>query len=120
MNDKGQRWSSFLARRWVRVVIKMALVALAAGAAIVFFGICVPFSLLALELTHYRGLAGIVYVWAGALFGLVFGGASSAYSLARSPRLVTRYYLWLMGVLLMLSLLHLAWYSAMPELFAHI
>jgi hypothetical protein len=85
--------------RWLRGTVKTLLVLLAAGLSVAFFGICVPFFLLAMQVLPSLGVGGVVYVLAGGLFGLLFGGIASARSLARSPRLLPRSYLILTGAL---------------------
>lgn len=71
---------------------RVLLVACMAALSALFFGICVPFLLLALKVLPSLSYAGVVYVFGGGLFGLLFGGITSATSLARSERPVTRYY----------------------------
>jgi len=61
------------------------------------------------------GVAGIIYVWAGGMVGLLFGGITSVYSLSKSNRLVTRYYLILMFSLLILSFAYLICYVVMMK-----
>jgi len=74
------------------LVRRVLLVACMAALCALFFGLCVPFLLLALKILPSLGVAGVIYVFAGGLFGLLFGGITSATSLARSERPMTRYY----------------------------
>ena len=68
-----------------------------------FFGLCVPFFLLAVKVLPSLSYAGVVYVFAGGLFGALFGGITSAVSLARSERPVTRYYVIALSALAILT-----------------
>jgi hypothetical protein len=74
-------------------LLKVLLVVGMSALSVVFFGICVPFTLVAVKAVRSRGVAGVIYLVAAGLFGLLFGGITSAVSLARSERLVTRYYI---------------------------
>lgn len=71
---------------------RVLLVACMAALSAFFFGLCVPFLLLALKVLPSLSYAGVIYLFVGGLFGLLFGGITSAISLARSERPVTRYY----------------------------
>jgi hypothetical protein len=76
----------------LRVVAHTAQVLTAGALCAFFFGICVPFFLVAtVPSLPYRGLAALVYVYSGGLLGLLFGALSSAVSLRRTERWTTRY-----------------------------
>jgi len=74
------------------LVRRVLLVACMSALSALFFGICLPFFLLAMKVLPSLSYAGVIYVFVGGLFGLLFGGITSATSLARSERPVTRYY----------------------------
>lgn len=99
----------FLEKTAVRIVIKTLLVLIVTPVSALFFGLCVPFFLLSMEVLPSFGVGSVIYVFAGGLAGLLFGGISSIVSLARSPKLVTPYYIVL---LVSLSVLTLAYYVA--------
>ena len=88
-----------------RVLLVLGMSALST----LFFGLCVPFFLLGVKVLPSLGLAGVIYVFVGGLFGLLFGGITSAVSLARSERPVTRYYVITFGAL---AILTIAYYAA--------
>lgn len=96
--------------RRARAAVKVLLVLVAAGLSTAFFGLCVPFFLLAAEVLPSLGVAGVVYVAVGGLAGLVFGATTAALSLRRSPRLVTRAYVLLVGALSLLTLAYVVAY----------
>ena len=73
--------------RWIRAL----QVILAALLGVPVFGLCVPFTLLELRLVPSFGLANMVYVIAGAVVGLVAGGAGGAYTLRGEALLPRRY-----------------------------
>ena len=74
------------------LALRTSLVVAMAALCTVFFGLCVPFFLLAMKVLPSLSYAGVVYLFAGGLFGLLFGGITSAVSLSRSERPITRYY----------------------------
>jgi hypothetical protein len=101
--------------RWPSVRRALLVLCMAALSAL-FFGICVPFFLLAMKVLPSLSYAGVVYVLAGGLFGLLFGGVTSAVSLARSERPVTRYYAVLFGTLAALTLAYYVAYLKLETL----
>jgi hypothetical protein len=109
-----------LQKKGVRAAIKTLLVLFATALSVLFFGICVPFFLLGFGILPSLGVAGVVYLIAGAAFGLLFAGISSGVSLARSPRLLTPYYLVLVAALAIATLSFYVLYMSMAEKFAHI
>lgn len=89
--------------RWPTIRRALLVLCMAALSAL-FFGICLPFFLLAMKILPSLSYAGVIYVLVGGLFGLLFGGVTSAVSLSRSDRPVTRYYAVLFGTLAALTL----------------
>ena len=106
--------------RTARITIKVLAVLLATFGSTVVFGFFLPFFLLAMDILPSLGVGGVVYLLAGGAFGLLFGATSTAVSLATSPRLFTRYFVWLVGVLLLLSVAFGICWMAMQERFAHV
>jgi hypothetical protein len=84
-----------------------------------FFGICLPLLLLSLEVLPSLGVAGVIYIFGGGLFGLLFGGVTSAISLARSERPVTRYYAVLFIALAILTAAYYVAYMNLDALQRH-
>jgi len=111
---------AFFRVRWVRATTKALLVVLAACLSTLFFGFCLPFFCLAFEILPSLGVGGVVYFFGGAAFGLLFGGISTAVSLARSSRLVTRYYKVLLGTLCGLVVAYVVCWATMTESFSHV
>lgn len=91
------------------LIRKVLLVACMAALCTLFFGFCVPFLLLGLKVLPSLSYAGVIYVFVGGLFGLLFGGITSAISLGRSERPVTRYYA---ALFITLAILSAAYYVA--------
>lgn len=106
--------------RPVRITLKVLLVLLATSLSVVFFGFCVPFFLLSAEVLPSLGVAGVLYVGVGGLAGLLFGAVTTAVSLGRSPRLVTRTYLVLVGTLSVLTLAYFVAYLNVDWLQRHL
>jgi hypothetical protein len=107
-------------KKKVRIPLKALLILIATFTSGVFFGLFLPFFLLAMEIVPHYGLGSVVYIYGGVIFGCLFGGISSICSLCRNKGVVTRYYLIMMGTLLALSAAYLICYLAMTERFAHI
>lgn len=84
---------SFFEKRSVRVLAKVFLGLLAVSLSGLFFGLCVPFFLLAMGILPRIGTAGVVYVMGGGAFGVLLGGIFSAVSFAKSPKWLPRSYL---------------------------
>lgn len=112
--------SGVFERKAARIVIKVLLVLLAVAAGALFFGICLPFFLLSLEVLPSLGVAGLIYVAGGGLAGMVLAGTTSAVTLARSPRLVTPVYAALLGSLLALIFVYYVAYMNIEALHRHL
>lgn len=102
----------------VRKIVRAFLIILAVSLAVPVFGLCIPFTLLALRVLPSMGVGGAVYVIAGAIVGLVVGlvGATST---LRGPTLWTRRYVAFVAALaLVLAVAGVAarWFDA----FAHV
>jgi hypothetical protein len=69
-----------------------------------------------MEILPSLGVGGVVYVFGGGLVGLLFAGITSAYSLARSKKLVTPYYVILLGSLSVLTLVYYMAYMNIEQL----
>lgn len=102
------------------LIIKLLLVLLATTLSTTVLGLFIPFALIASNILPYMGVAGIVYLIGGGTIGLLFGSISSAVSLFKSEKLVTRYYIILMICLMIISLLYLISYFIFPEAYSHI
>ena len=107
-------------KQGVRAALKTLLVLLVTSLSIAFFGLCLPFFALAFGILPSLGVGGVIYFAVGGVFGLLFGGISSACSLARSERLVTRYYRDLFITLVVLVVAYVVCYATMTERFAHV
>ncbi|MBK7399759.1 MAG: hypothetical protein IPJ34_26765 [Myxococcales bacterium] len=108
------------AHRGGRIAFKSALVLAVATLSAGFFGLCVPFFLLSMQILPGLGVAGVLYVFGGGLGGLLFGAVSSGVSLSRTDRLVTRYYAILFATLAILSLGYLVAYLNIEALQRHV
>jgi hypothetical protein len=97
------------ARPLVRLLVRVLLVLFAGALSTLFFGLCLPFFLLGVKALPSLGVGGVVYVFAGGTFGLLFGLVSTGVSLGRAQTLVSRYYV---GLLVTLAVLTLAYYVA--------
>jgi len=96
-----------LESRAARIGIKTALVLLAIALSLLFFGLCLPLLLVVAGVLPNLGLGSVVYLFLGGVGGLLFGGISSACSLARSKELVTEYCWKLLATLSVLSIFYL-------------
>lgn len=103
-----------------RITIKVLAVLLVTFGSTVVFGFFLPFFLLAMDILPSLGIGGVVYFLGGGVFGLLLGVTSTTVSLGRSPRLLTRYSVWLFGVLIGLSLAFVICWLTMQERFAHV
>ncbi|MBN2498987.1 MAG: hypothetical protein JXR96_30640 [Deltaproteobacteria bacterium] len=120
MAEEAGSGQGILSRRAVRVTIKVLLAVFATALSTLFFGLMLPIFLLAMEILPSLGLAGVVYLAAGAVFGLLFGGLVSGISLGRSPGLVSRCTIVLIVTLVGLSIAYLVCHLSMAERFAHV
>lgn len=78
----------------------LVLVSLAVGAA--FFGLCMPFLLLSLEVLPSLGVGSIIYVIGGGVIGLVAGAAWARVS--RGPVVTRRYVVGVAAALLLMGI----------------
>ncbi len=76
---------------WFRYVVRALQSLLAVALAMAVFGICVPFTRLAAHLIPSLGVAGVVYVMAGAALGLALGVVGCVRTLRDAAWLPKRY-----------------------------
>jgi hypothetical protein len=107
---------AFLEKKAVRVMIKVLVGVMVTCVAVVFFGLCLPFLLLGLEVLPGLGVGGFVYMLAGGVIGLLFGGISSIISLGRSEKPVTLYCAILFAALSLLSVAYWVAYMNIESL----
>lgn len=109
-----------LENKSIRLAIRLFLIFIMTALSVVFFGLLVPFFLLAMNILPGLGVGGVIYFFLGGLFGLVFGGIFSIGSLWKSPRLVPRSYLFALISLIIFSCLYFLAYFSMYERFSHV
>jgi len=101
-------------------VIKVFFVLLATALSTLVFGLFIPFALMASNILPHLGLASIVYLFGGGAIGLLFGSISASMSLFKSKTLITPYYIKLMIVLVIISVLYLLSYIIFTEAYSHL
>lgn len=82
-----------MSHSWQLRAIRFLQAVVAVALSIAVFGICGPFTLIALRALPNHGLANIVYVGLGAVAGLVVGALGVARTL-RGPALWPRSFVW--------------------------
>lgn len=80
-----------VASPWLRRVVRALQALVAVGLAVAVFGLCVPFTLIALRVIPPRGLANVVYVLAGAAVGVAAGALGAARTLREEALFPRRY-----------------------------
>ena len=103
-----------------RVALRALLVLVSLAVGMSFFGLCMPFLLLALEVLPSLGMGSIIYVIGGAVIGLVVGAAWALVSLPRGGPVVTHMYIVGVVAALLLMGIYLVAYLNLEVLQRHL